>query len=427
MKNLFNYDLIVVGGGTSGCSAAYNASKLGLKTLLVEKNNFLGGLMTGGLVVPVMKSSVKDVNCDYYKKLVSTAKKFNAQITYKDKNDGWFNPEVLKIVLDDILFSDEIRKNLDILFETTVKEVEVSNKKISKIILATNSSTITLCADNFIDCTGNADVCLLSGCEFISNNDEVQKNSLRFVVGNVNIEKFSEFIKQIDNDENITNTYRNDTNTKGILHFTTASTSDTTKIWNVDKILKKAVDDGVLLNEDRDYFQIFSVAGSTNQVAFNCPRINNFKDNPFKASLELIYARKAIYRLFNFVKKYFVGFENAEIVNIASQTGVREFRRVKTKYIYNMNDLTTGKKFDTPVLMANYPIDVHSDKNSSTITKKDISYELPIEALMSYDVDNLFVAGKIIGADFVSHSALRVQKSCMSMAEGVVKYICKNK
>ena len=45
---------------------------------------------------------------------------------------------------------------------------------------------------------------------------------------------------------------------------------------------------------------------------------------------------------------------------------------------------------------------------------------------MSYDVDNLFVIGKILGAEFSAHSALRVQKSCMSMGEAVAKYIAQN-
>ena len=101
MEKARKYDVVIVGGGTSGCACAYNCAKNGLKTLLVEKNNFLGGLMTGGLVVPIMKSAVQELNCDYYKKLIDTAKKYNAQITYKDQNDGWLNPEVLKIVLAD--------------------------------------------------------------------------------------------------------------------------------------------------------------------------------------------------------------------------------------------------------------------------------------------------------------------------------------
>ena len=107
MKNI-NYDLVIIGGGTSGCAAAYNASLLGLKTLLVEKNNFLGGLMTGGLVVPVMKSSLDNLNSDYYKKLVKTAKKYKAQISKT---------------------TTTIKKN-----EKTIDELKSQEKKISQNI-----------------------------------------------------------------------------------------------------------------------------------------------------------------------------------------------------------------------------------------------------------------------------------------------------
>ena len=85
----------------------------------------------------------------------------------------------------------------------------------------------------------------------------------------------------------------------------------------------------------------------------------------------------------------------------------------------------SGKTFLNPVLRANYSIDVHSDKKDGSILQKTTSYELPIEALISKNVQNLFAIGMLVGADFMAHSALRVQKSCMSMGEGVAKYISK--
>ena len=36
------YDVVVIGGGTAGCAAAYTSGKLGLKTLLLEKGIHLG-------------------------------------------------------------------------------------------------------------------------------------------------------------------------------------------------------------------------------------------------------------------------------------------------------------------------------------------------------------------------------------------------
>ena len=417
------YDVVIVGGGTSGCACAYTCSKLGLKTLLVEKNNYLGGLMTGGLVVPVMKSSVEDINCEYYKMLVKSAKESGAQITYKDGNDGWFNPEYLKIVLSKVLTSDNIRKNLNILFETEPIEVQNKDRILKTLTLSSHMLSIPIESRYFIDATGLGKLCILSGCEFLTDNNIKQQNSLRFILGNINTEKFCEFIKSINDNEDITNTYQNDVYTNNELHFTTASTWDNNKIWALDKYLKIAVNDGVLFDSDRSYFQIFSVAGAPGQVAFNCPRLNNYSDNPYKASIELTNGYAAIERLINFAKRYFPGFEKATLVNISPITGVREERRIKSKYIYTKEDLLSGKTFKNAVLSANYSIDIHSDKKDSSVLQKTANYQLPIESLMSAGIDNLFAIGKLVGADFTSHSALRVQKSCMSMGEGVAKYI----
>lgn len=113
MTKTYKYDFLVTGGGSAGCAAAYIASKYGIKTCLIEKNNYLGGLMTGGLVIPVMKSDSSNINVEFYNDLISYAKKYNAQIEYFDKNKGWFNPVVLKIVLDEMLKN----AGVDIFFE----------------------------------------------------------------------------------------------------------------------------------------------------------------------------------------------------------------------------------------------------------------------------------------------------------------------
>lgn len=48
----YKYDVIVAGGGTGGVPAAIAAARSGASVLLVEKNGFLGGLSTGGLIAP---------------------------------------------------------------------------------------------------------------------------------------------------------------------------------------------------------------------------------------------------------------------------------------------------------------------------------------------------------------------------------------
>lgn len=149
-------------------------------------------------------------------------------------------------------------------------------------------------------------------------------------------------------------------------------------------------------------------------IAFNCPRM---LDNSLQS------ARQSILRLSNFCKLYLPGFKKAYISNIADMLGVRVSNRIKGKYVYTIDDLKSGKKFKNPVVISNYPVDVHSkDKDKSTLHLVQ-DYQLPIESLMSAEIENLFTAGRGLSADFMAQGALRVQSSCFSMGEGIAKYI----
>ena len=179
---------------------------------------------------------------------------------------------------------------------------------------------------------------------------------------------------------------------------------------------KQAIADGVIKEVDSNYFQLFSVAGTFDSIAFNCPRLLDKALNPY------IDGRASILRLSRFCKTYLKGFENAYISSIASTLGVRVSNRVKGKYVYTAEDLRAGKKFENPVVVSNYPIDVHSEKKDNSILEKVYQeYQLPIESLMVKN--NLFVIGRCISADFESQAALRIIPSCFSMGEGLAKYL----
>ncbi len=426
------YDVIIVGGGTAGCSAAYNAGIRGLKVLLIEKNIHLGGTITSALVVPAMKSGEHQINTDFYKALIAELHSIGGQATYQD-NPGWFNPELTKIALDTLM----AKANVDVFFDTHIRDVIIENRIIKGIVISkemlsvynekiekqNKELSVSIEAKYIIDATGNCEIGKLCGCEFLEEKNENQPVSLRFLMGGIDVPKFAKWLEDYDKDRNVTTVE----NIDGFIHLSTAYTWDKDKKWALAPLFEDAVSKGILKDHDRNYFQIFTVAGMPSTIAFNCPRIIDYTktldvENMSKA---LILARKNIYRLANFCKIYFPGFENSYISNIADMLGVRVSRRIKGKYVYTIDDVKTGKTFENPVVVSNYPVDVHSDKKDSSTLEMVKDYTLPLESLMSADIDNLFVAGRCISADFMSQGALRVQASCFSMGEGVAKYIAK--
>lgn len=425
-----NYDLIVVGGGTAGCAAAYTAGKLGLKTLLIEKNIHLGGTITSALVVPAMKSGEHQINTDFYNELTTELHSIGGQATYLG-NKGWFNPELTKIALDTLM----AKANVEVFFDCHIRDVILEDNKIKGVIISKEMLSVynekieqqnkdllvSIGAKYIIDATGNCEIGKLCDCEFLEEMKKDQPVSLRFMMGGVDVPHFAKWLKDYDKDKNVTTVEDID----GFIHLSTAYTWDKGKKWALAPLFEDAVNKGILKDHDRNYFQIFTVAGMPSTIAFNCPRIIDYTKtlDVVNMSKALQLARKNIFRLANFCKIYLPGFENSYISNIADMLGVRVSRRIKGKYVYTIDNVKSGKKFEHPVVVSNYPVDVHSkDKDSSTLEiVKD--YTLPLESLMSADIENLFVVGRCISADFMAQGALRVQASCFSMGEGVAKYL----
>ena len=333
------YDVVIAGGGTAGCAFAYTAGKLGLRTLLVEKNSFLGGTMTSALVTPAMKTSDNNINTEFFNDLMNNLHEIGGQITYADGNSGWFNPELLKITLDKMMIS----ANVEVLFNTKIAEIitepftKVENnnelnanstqnfKHIKKIKLSNYNDTI--CSDNIrtyqdilseyietkylVDGTGDAKIFEKLNCDFL-NKIEKEKNSeknifqpvnLRFIMSGINLKEFSKWITDLDKDRSVTTSYI----IEGQTHLSTAYTWDSNKDWALRPVFKTGIEEGLITEEDSNYFQVFTIPQMHSSLAFNCPRLISDTDidpeNTIQTSKLLMDARASIYRLSVFLKK----------------------------------------------------------------------------------------------------------------------------
>ncbi|MFW5735855.1 MAG: FAD-dependent oxidoreductase, partial [Halanaerobium sp.] len=184
-------------------------------------------------------------------------------------------------------------------------------------------------------------------------------------------------------------------------------------------LFKEAEKEGILKKEDLNYFQIFSIPGQLEKMAFNCPEIPFEVDplNTCERTQAYIEGRKMIKRLLAFTKKYFPGFEQAHLAKQAELLGVRESRRIKGEYTFNLEDYQKRRKFEDAVASSAYPLDIHGRELKLDKLEAGEYYQLPFRSLIPQKINNLLVAGRHISATFSGQSAIRIQPVVMATGE----------
>lgn len=175
-----DYDVVVVGGGIAGVSAALAASRVnGTKVCLIEKFCGLGGLATLGLVVwylplcdgrghqiiggigeELMRLSVNDVKDDIdelrLKKVPACWEPGgNAEERTKHRFVAGFNPITFIYKLERLM----LKNHITLLFDTRFAGVIKENGAITSVLVETKAGRVALKCKAVVDCSGDADVC----------------------------------------------------------------------------------------------------------------------------------------------------------------------------------------------------------------------------------------------------------------------------
>lgn len=420
-----HFDVIVVGGGSSGVAAAISASRHGARTLLIEKNGFLGGTATASLVTPMMPNQSNGENLIggiYQEVLDGLARKYGGAERFSDNNPGWVNPELLKTYLDDVC----VEAGVQVLFGMEVIDATVTDNRLTSVICFFNGNRFTYTASQFIDASGNADLSHLAGVPMLSDPGH-QALSLRFLMGNIDLAEFAAWIEQMDPEMKNSAVYHHP---NGHWMLTTAHTLDGPG-WVLRPVFEAGIKEGLITEAEATYFQVFSVPGMPGVLSFNCPRIAT--DHPLdpldpEDTHHAYYTgRQQIARLVNFCIAKFPGFQEAFLMQVASQLGIRESRRIQGRSVLNDEDILACRKFgDQAVARCSYPIDIHqaspnADKGGLHKLREGDYYEIPLSALQASTVDNLLAVGRCISATFVAQSSLRIQAVCWAMGESAGK------
>ena len=154
-----NVDVLVVGGGPAGFSAAVCAAREGAKTMLIEQAGQVGGVATTGM----MSHWTGDTVGGFYAEILerSTGFTLDAQKSYEDKQK-LIDPKRLKILMLDMLEEAGVILQL----YTFASDVIMSGDTIKGIIIESKSGREVIMATTVIDASGDGDIAAKAGAEF---------------------------------------------------------------------------------------------------------------------------------------------------------------------------------------------------------------------------------------------------------------------
>jgi len=421
---LGEYDVLVAGGGMAGFGAAVAAARKGCKTLLVERETALGGLATIGLV---------NIPLDF---AAGISKEMLARL---DEVDGHWHrnsdPEKHKLILDRML----TESGTDLLLVSHAVDAIVEGGQIKGVVIESKSGRQAVLAKRVIDCTGDADIAFLSGCECIAGRKKDGKHqacSLEFRLGGVNWDAYNNSELKRD---------------------------DPTWI----KLIEDAVKTGDMpYMIDNHLNWVTHVPGrpqhaSQDEISMCFAHSRNCK--PLEArDLTRMYleGREQADALWKFIRKRVPGYENCHLIDTAPLLGVRESRRVVGEYVLSTLDFARAVHFDDNVCLTGHHYDLHNPDGPGNIKwaaieidgkthyvsthgrsgswpppggfenvsdgfgrkgeefqRKALPSSIPYRSLVPAKIDNLLVAGRCLSADFMAQAGCRLVLTCLNMGQ----------
>lgn len=387
------YDLVVVGAGIAGMSAAVSAARLGCKVALINDRPVIGGNNSSEIRVHLGGR----IEAGPYKELGNLQKEFapvregNAQPAdyYEDKKKmDWVLQE----------------KNVTLFVNYRAIKVTKEGSKITAVVAKhiENSDELKFEAPLFSDCTGDGTIGYLAGADYR--------------MGRESIEEFGESTAPEKADK-----------------MTMGASVQWYSVDNNKSSLFPDFNYGIKFNEKN--CERVTMGEWTWETGMNLDQIVDF---------ERIrdYGLMVVYSNWSFLKNKYKEnslYRNRELGWVAYISGKRESRRLLGDYILKEDDICRHILHEDGSAASTWSIDLHypdpmNTENFPETEFKSIAkhinihpYPIPYRCLYSRNIDNLFMAGRNISVTHVALGTVRVMRTTGMMGEvvGMATSLCK--
>lgn len=385
-----DYDVVITGGGAGGVGAALGAAKAGARVALVEKYGFLGGAATnaqvlaycgffhhGGDTATPSVSGAGEQVLDEMRRLGLDCRPYHSPTT-----GNWIillDPERLKVGLDRVLAAHGV----DVFLHSRVAAAARTGEALESVTVAGMDGRFRLIAESFVDASGDANLALVAGEQMRLGDGEgrLQAFTMPLRVGGLTIEG------RVDRDQ----------------------MKAAVDVFNTRSAHKIHRTDGGIYTR---------VEGSTDFWWLIIDR-----DMPDLSSQSFTRAeqsgREMALLMVDVLRDTVPGFEKAWLAQTGPQIGVRETRHPAARYEITHDDVLTGRLCGDGVARASWPIELHSEAGKPIyehIGGKGY-YHVPLDALHSKGLGNLWYAGRVIGADQFAYGSTRVMGTAFASGE----------
>lgn len=387
------YDLVVVGAGIAGMSAAVSAARLGCKVALINDRPVVGGNNSSEIRVHLGGR----IEAGPYKELGNLQKEFgptrggNAQPAeyYEDqKKLDWLKNE----------------KNITLFLNCRAVGVTKKDNNITSVITKhiESGEELEFKAPLFSDCTGDGTIGYLAGADYR--------------MGRESREEFGENTAPVKADK-----------------MTMGASVQWYSVDNKKNSAFPYFNYGVEFNEENS--EKVMMGEWTWETGMNFDQIKDF---------ERIrdYGLLVVYSNWSYLKnrmKENSQYRDRKLGWVAYVSGKRESRRLMGDYILKEDDLRKYVAHEDGTAATTWSIDLHypdpdNTKNFPGQEFKSIAkhiniypYPIPYRCLYSRNIDNLFMAGRNISVTHVALGTVRVMRTTGMMGEvvGMATSICK--